>query len=244
MQASPSCPTERLSLPQKSDNSFHRGTPYHSQAFSLFHPYTSFPPAWAKFAPYQRSSSRPERPDFLRTLPNIVIPTEAARLFLPRRILARRVAQWRDLLLAWLLANSRSLASLGMTTSWIFTLMSMATQIAKTLLKFQSATLLLALAHRFPSQSGIASSPGRLDPPFRSVRPRGPARFRSDGRRSTPPLRLHEFRRVHRSLQMGHIFPARAPRLCLAGRRSGRATPRAACRLCGGHALRRHHAPA
>jgi hypothetical protein len=27
-----------------------------------------------------------------------VIPTEAARLFLPRRILARRVAQWRDLL--------------------------------------------------------------------------------------------------------------------------------------------------
>jgi len=44
-----------------------------------------------------------ERRSAARADPKFVIPTGAARLFPPRRIMARRVAQWRDLLFSCLL---------------------------------------------------------------------------------------------------------------------------------------------
>src|SRR5208337_3476203 len=40
-----------------------------------------------------------------RALPNVVIPTGAARLFPSRRLLARRAAQWRDLSFGSLLCD-------------------------------------------------------------------------------------------------------------------------------------------
>src|SRR5208283_516577 len=46
----------------------------------------------------------PQRPAFPR-LPKIVIPTGAARLSLSRRRMARRAAQWRNLLFSPLFAN-------------------------------------------------------------------------------------------------------------------------------------------